>query len=218
MGLICFDLDDTLLDSDKLHIFAFRKAFQKFKLPEIKPNEISKIFGASGTMIVRNLYPYLSEEEAHEIVLEHNKNVLNNINRIPIKTFKGVKKTLQELKKRGHKLGVISNCTHKEIIKELEVAGIDTKLFSVIVGNDDVKHSKPWPDEILKAEKLTHHKADFIVGDSPYDIIAGKKAGCKTIAVLTGHYNRERIAQEKPDYIIKELKEILEVIDNGKKN
>ncbi len=120
--------------------------------------------------------------------------------------------------KKNHELVVLSNASHKEILSILKAAGIDVRLFDVVVGNDEVPRGKPWPDEILKAERLTHHNADYMVGDSPYDIIAGKKAKCKTVAVLTGDFSRKRLKEENPDYIIKTLKKLPEVLKNGKKN
>ena len=78
-------------------------------------------------------------------------------------------------------------------------------MFKILIGNDNVKHSKPYPDEILKAEKLEHHKPYFMVGDSIYDIIAGRKAKVKTIAVLTGHYSKNKLKKHHPDFILKSV-------------
>ncbi len=213
MGLICFDLDNTLVDSDKLHIFAFQKAFKNCKLPKVSGNMIKELLGLTGDVLVRTLFPHISDEKVKEVVEEHNKYSIKYAKRL-IKPFPGVKHVLKNLKK-DHELGVVSNCVHKEIVSILKAAGIDVKLFDIIVGDDEVSHGKPWPDEILKAEKLAHHNADYMVGDSPYDVMAGKKAKCKTIAVLTGDYSRKRLKEEKPDYIIKNLKKLPEVLKNG---
>jgi phosphoglycolate phosphatase len=44
-----------------------------------------------------------------------------------------------------------------------------------------------------------------IVGDSIVDIQAGKSAGAKTIAVLSGLFNREELKKQKPNLIIKDI-------------
>ncbi|MDP2906348.1 MAG: HAD family hydrolase [Nanoarchaeota archaeon] len=213
MGMICFDLDNTLVDSDKLHVLAFQKAFKNYKLPKVKDNVIIELLGLTGNVLVKTIFPHLSDEKARGVVEEHNKYSVKYAKKF-IRAFPWVKQVLKELKK-DHQLGVVSNCVHKEILSILKAAGIDVKLFDIIVGDDEVRHGKPWPDEILKAEKLAHHNADYMVGDSPYDIMAGKKAKCKTIAVLTGDYSRKRLKEEKPDYIIKNLKKLPEVLKNG---
>jgi phosphoglycolate phosphatase-like HAD superfamily hydrolase len=41
-----------------------------------------------------------------------------------------------------------------------------------------------------------------MVGDSISDIRAGKNAGAKTVAVLSGLFSREELAREQPDLIL----------------
>ena len=212
MSLICFDLDNTLVDSDRLHIFAFKKILKEYGLPEVSSDTIKKLLGLTGEVLVKTIFPKLSDKEVKEIVEGHNKYAVKNAKKF-IKPFPGVKSILKRLKKK-YELGVVSNASHKEITATLKAADIDAKLFDVIVGNDEVEHGKPCPDEILKAEKLTHHNAEYMIGDSPYDIIAGKRANCKTISVLTGDFSRKRLKEENPDYIIKTLKELQEVLKN----
>ncbi len=212
MRLICFDLDNTLVDSDRLHIFAFQNAFKNFGLPKVSGHVITELLGLTGDILVKTIFPHLSDEKVREVVEEHNKYSVKYAKKL-IRPFPDVKDTLKELKK-DYGLGVGSNCAHKEILAILKAAKISAELFEVVVGNDEVRHGKPCPDEILKAEKLTHHNADCMVGDSPYDIMAGKRAKCKTVAVLTGDYSRKRLKEENPDYIIKNLEELPEVLKN----
>ena len=51
--------------------------------------------------------------------------------------------------------------------------------------------------------------ATYFIGDSEVDVIAGRRAGCKTIFVLSGKTSRQEMGKwhEKPDYIFKDLLE-----------
>lgn len=79
---------------------------------------------------------------------------------------------------------------------------------------------KPKIGMLLKAAK--DHQIDlsksWIIGDGVNDIIAGKSAGCKTILtanLLESEYLRiieKKLKKIKPDYIIKNLKETLNII------
>jgi phosphoglycolate phosphatase len=51
-----------------------------------------------------------------------------------------------------------------------------------------------------------------IVGDSVVDIQAGKFAGAKTIAVLTGLFSRKELEKNKPDFIIKDVNSLPDVL------
>lgn len=42
----------------------------------------------------------------------------------------------------------------------------------------------------------------FVIGDTPRDIIGGKKASCHTVAVATGGYSRERLMEHGPDILL----------------
>lgn len=210
--LICFDMDNTLIDADKLHVLAFNLAFKKCDLHSVKASRLKMLFGRLGVLIVKDLFPNLDDKTIKKVLAYHDYYVYTDTKRFA-KPFRGVVQTLKVLKK-DYKLGVISNCKHKEIIQILTAAKIDRKLFDVIIGNDDVKHGKPWPDEILKAEKLSHSKAAFMVGDTIYDVLAGKKAGVKTVAVLTGNHTRNMLKKYKPNLIINKLVELPKVIVN----
>jgi phosphoglycolate phosphatase-like HAD superfamily hydrolase len=52
-----------------------------------------------------------------------------------------------------------------------------------------------------------------VVGDSVVDIRAGKNAGAKTVAVLSGIFSREELEKEKPDLILESVKELPDFIE-----
>jgi D-glycero-D-manno-heptose 1,7-bisphosphate phosphatase len=64
-------------------------------------------------------------------------------------------------------------------------------------GNDDYRKNcdcrKPEPGMLIRAANDLNIdlSASFMVGDTAKDIVAGKKAGCRTVLVLTGHGEQE---------------------------
>ncbi len=77
---------------------------------------------------------------------------------------------------------------------------------------------KPAPGMILQAAENfgVNLSESFVIGDSSRDILAGKKAGCKTILVLTGNGPLARMELEnlkvKPDLISENLLDAAEKI------
>src|SRR3989344_1236841 len=151
----------------------------------------------------------LDADKAHldSFIHAFNEAGLEKVNPEKIKPLFGIIPALNKLKRNYH-LAVITNCRSKEIPVLLKEAGINVKLFDILVGNDAVKHPKPAPDEIFKAEAAIHHKASYMVGDSIYDMIAGKRAGVKTIGVLTGHTSKAKLKKYKPLAILKSVAEL----------
>jgi HAD superfamily hydrolase (TIGR01549 family) len=204
--LICFDMDNTLVKSNKVHLRGFQKAFEKNHLTKVTDKEVIKYFGLTGEVLVKELYPELTKEQIKKIVADHDDFVVKETHKYA-KAIPGAIRVLKKLKKT-HKIAILTNCKHKEIVPVLKSAGIDKKLFNLVLGNDDVKHGKPYPDEIFKAEKLLHVKSAYMVGDSIYDIKAAKKAKAKGIAVLTGDHTKAQLKKEKPLMILKSVRSL----------
>ncbi len=51
-----------------------------------------------------------------------------------------------------------------------------------------------------------------VIGDTPHDIACGKAIGARTIAVATGSFAREQLAEHKPDRIVDDFSEVEEVM------
>jgi len=213
--LLCFDLDETLIRSNKSHVIAFNKAFVKNDLKKIPVKKlISALQGEMGKVVVKKLYPKLNDKKINEILKDHDNFVINETYKYS-KQILSAASTLKKIKK-NYNIAILSNCKHKEIFALLKGAGIKKSLFNKIIGKDEVKHGKPYPDEIFKAEKLMHEKADFIIGDSLQDIKAAKKARIKVISVLTGNTPKSQIIKANPDYIIKNIKGLQSLLKEEK--
>ena len=91
--------------------------------------------------------------------------------------------------------------------------GIDG-YFDLIVGYDDVPNPKPSPDMILLALDAMGVKPSeaVLAEDSPTGLAAGKDAGVYTVAVATGFYSPETLAESEPDYLIDEIKALREIV------
>ncbi len=210
MKLLCFDLDNTLVNSTKVHIEAFQRSFQKNKAPKRTRKQILDLFSLETAELLKKLYPNLTNKERKKLAKDHDQFLIRETVKYT-KPIPGVKATLKKLKKK-YKIVIISNCKTKEIKAILKAARIKPHLFDKIIGNDQVKHGKPAPDEIIKAEQLLQLKDGYMIGDSMYDIKAGKKAKVKTIAVLTGTHTRKQLQKENPWKILKSVKELQKIL------
>ncbi|NIR87095.1 HAD family hydrolase [Candidatus Bathyarchaeota archaeon] len=118
-----------------------------------------------------------------------------------------VHKTLQKLSEH-HQLVLITsrNMPKEPIEQELRRLGL-TQYFKFVMTSQDVEEPKPSPQAFVKAaNNLKVSIRDCaVVGDSIVDIQAGKSAGAKTIAVLSGLFGREEFEAEKPDLIIENI-------------
>jgi len=117
-----------------------------------------------------------------------------------VRTLPGVPAMLSELESRGVKTAVLSRACRAYVNKSLE--RIDYP-FNAVLGREDVVRPKPDPEGILLLlVKLGCAPADCaVVGDHPFDILAGKKSGTATAGVLTGAGTRETLTGAGADAI-----------------
>lgn len=94
---------------------------------------------------------------------------------------------LTDLRARGLRLGVATNDSESAAQAHLQAAGI-TDFFDFVAGFDSGHGGKPAPGMLLAfADRFGLDPREVLmVGDSLHDLIAGRAAGMRTVAVLTG--------------------------------
>jgi phosphoglycolate phosphatase len=94
---------------------------------------------------------------------------------------------LGALRARGLRLGLATNDTEAPARAHLAAHGV-LDLFDFIAGYDSGHGAKPAPGQLLAFAAATGLPPPRVVmvGDSRHDLIAGRAAGMRTVAVLTG--------------------------------
>ena len=208
--LICFDLDNTLILSDKSHIEAYNYALRKMGYKMWEHAKLVRLFGRPKFEIAKLLTEGESTEEICELLKLHHSHLVRKTYRYA-KKVNGVEEMLNIIKNK-YNIAVLSNTRHKDINYLLKGSGLSSRYFKLIVGSDEVKHSKPYPDEIIKVEKLLKHKPEYMIGDSIYDLMAAKHAKVKSIGVLTGHYSKKSLLEYNPVAVLKSVAELPEFL------
>ncbi len=126
--------------------------------------------------------------------------------------YKGVPETLQDLQEMGLRLAIVTTRSRRDVLKALRRLSIDA-YFEVIIAREDAERGKPFPEPVLKAlEYLRLEPSETVmVGDMPTDIQAGRRAGTRTIGLMTGIFNRELIKIE-PDVLVHSISDVPKIV------
>jgi HAD superfamily hydrolase (TIGR01509 family) len=89
------------------------------------------------------------------------------------------------LKERGHTVVLASSSVAKHAEHFVDVLGV-RDLLDAWTTKDDVETTKPEPDLVQAALAKAGTDDAVMVGDTPWDVEAARKAGIPTVAVLTG--------------------------------
>src|SRR5207247_10668229 len=95
-----------------------------------------------------------------------------------------------------------------------------SEFCQVRIAADDVQKSKPDPEGINLALRRIEAdaKESMYVGDSPADIVAGRRAGVLTGAALWSPENRGDPTTEHPDYEFRSIQQLSDFLFPKKKS
>ncbi len=188
LSAILFDLDGTLIDSEKKFFESFRHViFSKYNYnisyEEYEENELKK--NANLLLYLKSngiIESYEVDDKIMEkIYLEYEKKFMDLLNENDVSlNFE----LLKQLKSKGLRLALVSTSRKKFIDMLLTKLNIQD-LFEVVISREDVKNLKPESDAYIMAlEKLNILSTNCIAfEDSERGIRASKSANIKTIQV-----------------------------------
>ncbi len=160
-------------------------------------DEVCQILWEKNPLDVETFY-----EEAHQILHKIELRAAEEGRLIP-----GTKETLIHLRRNGMKIGIVTRNCEEAILKVFP----DINDFcDVFLSRTSIKKVKPHPDHlfsVLKSLAVEPNEA-VMIGDHTIDILAGQRAGIKTIGVLTGRIKREEFERAGADLILKEAREV----------
>jgi pyrophosphatase PpaX len=205
--MILFDLDGTLVDTTDLILRSFRHAFDRH-LPGRLParDAIVATFGTS----LPGVLTEMAAAEGHDAPERLAEEMLNTYREYQhqyhdtlIQPFPGVREMLSALEADGHRLGLVTSKMEGFARRGLRLVGLES-FVEIAVFHDDTERHKPDPEPLLLAASRAGVKPQDViyVGDSTHDVVAGRAAGMKTVAVLWGPFEPEVLAAVKPDFTI----------------
>ncbi|MFH2020968.1 MAG: HAD-IA family hydrolase [archaeon] len=207
MKLIMFDYDGVIMDS----LLFLKKVYQRiadilgFELPE-RDEHFRELLELDWRETYRKL-DILTQDKVN--LSEFTYHLFSDKHNHYIKPYPDISRVIKLLSKK-YQLAVVSNSFRKDITFMLKKYGL-FEYFSVIFTCED-GIMKPHPDLLLKC--LDHFSVApddaIFIGDMDGDIVAGKKAGVKTIAVTYGFHLKHRL--KDADIIVSTPSELLSLL------
>jgi HAD superfamily hydrolase (TIGR01509 family) len=105
---------------------------------------------------------------------------------------RGARDLIASLKQRGLEVVLASSAVEKHVDAFLEKLDAH-ELTDAWTTKDDVESSKPDPDLVHAALAKAGSRDAVMVGDTPWDVAAAKKAGLETICVVTGGFSEDEL-------------------------
>ena len=205
---VLFDFDGTLINTNELIFKSYEVAFWEVFKRKIEMDEILTLYGKP---LYSSLMQYGAEkgERLYNIYREYNE--ANHD--ILAKPFDGVYEGIINLLDNGYKIGIVTSKRIRFVLKGIDILKL-TGMFDVIITPDDTEETKPHPAPVLLGcKKLGVAPEEAIyVGDSVFDLAAGKAANTKLCAVGYSVTPKDKLMEYNPEYFVDSIKELSDLL------
>lgn len=189
-----FDFDGTLVDSVELILDSLRHTTRTV-LGRVVPDDVLR------ARVGRPLAEHMRELDADRaddlvaVYREHNMRRHADL----LRPYPGVAELLAGLRGRRARVGIVTSKMRPAVDAGLALVPLGE--FDAIVTCEDTDRHKPDPAPVLRGLELlgADPETTVYVGDSPYDVQAGRAAGVQTAAALWGAFPAAVLRAERPD-------------------
>lgn len=229
---VLFDIYGTLIhvktDEQDIETYRCLSKWLSYHDISIQPAELKKLYLRTVNKMLKETgekYPEVDSTRVFKRIFKiktRKSRWNNNLLRMTTITFRacsrrhidvypGVGETLEKLKKKKYKLGIVSNAQEAFTLPELRMFDL-TKYFDEIVISSNFGFKKPDPRLFriaLKSLKVRASRAIYVGNDS-VDVEGAHSVGIKAVFLETGYGRKTR----KPDFIAAGINQVLEIVEN----
>jgi HAD superfamily hydrolase (TIGR01509 family) len=208
---VIFDVDGTLVDSNDLHVEAWREAFRCYG-KELSFEEVHGQMGKGGDQLMP---VFCSEEELGRYgeELEARRVELFKSEYLPrVRPFPRVRELFERIKADGLQIALASSAKAEELEQHKRSMKVED-LLEAATSADDAERSKPHPDifqAALEGLKDVRPEEAVVVGDTPYDVEAAAKAGVRTVGLLSGGFTEEALRAAGAVAVYRDVSDLLD--------
>jgi HAD superfamily hydrolase (TIGR01509 family) len=188
------DIDGTLIDSNDAHAQAWVDVGKETG-HDIDFGEIRRLIGMGGDKVVPKITGLDNESEEAERIKARRGEIFREKYLPTLKPFPHARELLQRFRDEGMTLVIATSASKDDMAALLEQAGV-ADLIEEKTSESDAEASKPDPDIIEAAVRKAGCRPGeaIMLGDTPYDVEAAKKAGVPCVALRCGGWGDAELA------------------------
>lgn len=198
---LLFDLDGTLVDGAAAIHDAFEHALRERDLPPVPRGAVASRIGLPLRLMFRDLCA-ADDRESAALVRSYRERFEEMAPRLVAPT----PGALEAVDAFDVPRAVVTTKAVDPARTVLRALGIEDR-FQAVVGVDTVRRPKPDPEgaRVALARLGVGSLRAVFVGDTIMDVLAGKGAGARTVAVLNGHGDPQELEAAGPDVLLPDL-------------
>ncbi|MCM8730288.1 HAD-IA family hydrolase [Hephaestia sp. GCM10023244] len=191
-AIVGFDLDGTLLDTSADLAAAVNHVLDGVGCPRLSVAQVTAHIGGGGRrMLARSLAEAGHDQSGLDVLYDRMLAFYAAHIADETRAFPGCLAALDDLAARGARIAIVTNKSEHLARELLDALGLSSR-FACLIGGDTLGpgNAKPSPAPIHDMIARCGGGRAAFVGDSIYDITAGRAAGVPTVAVSFGFLDR----------------------------
>jgi HAD superfamily hydrolase (TIGR01509 family) len=193
---VLFDVDGTLVDSNESHVASWVEVFREFGI-EVTADDIRGQIGKGGDQLKPVFMSDDDIERRGEAIDAARSKLFSERYQPRITPFRSVRALFERIRRDGRRIVLASSSKPEELEHSLGLIGA-RDLVDATTSSGDVERTKPHGDIFRAAlDKLPGIGPDeaIVVGDTPYDAIAARRAGLRAVGLLCGGFPRAALEE-----------------------
>jgi phosphoglycolate phosphatase-like HAD superfamily hydrolase len=191
---VILDVDGTLVDSNDAHAHAWVEAFAEAGIT-VDYDAVRRSIGMGGDKLMPAVSGVDESTPRGERISTRRGEIFKTTYLPAVRAMAGARELLERFIADGCVLSVASSAAEDELQPLLERAGV-ADLIPHRTSSDDADNSKPDPDIVQAAlrEAGVEKSSAIMLGDTPYDVEAARRAGIAIVALECGGWSRDELA------------------------
>src|SRR5262249_5356313 len=190
-SLVIFDVEGTLVDSTAATLRCWQETLQSFGF-EFPLATLQRHSGQDPHDMLHALLPGRHVRRVVPRIVEAQGRRYRENYLAGVVAFPRVRALFERIKRARQLIAVATSSSADELDHYLALTNAGDFVDAVACG-DDVQHEKPGSGLIevalLRAGDVAPHDA-IMIGDTPYDAVAARRAGVRAIGMLSGGFSR----------------------------
>jgi HAD superfamily hydrolase (TIGR01509 family) len=193
-GIFIFDVEGTLVDAVMPTLRCWRETLAGFGY-EVSLADLHAHSGMDGGEMLAQLLRNTPKRVCDEIIKRQGARYRQEYLR-HVPAFRRVQALFEELKRQNRRVALATDCQKDELRHYLDLIGIEDLVDSCACGND-VRRGKPDPALVQLALRRLRagRRPAVLVGDTPFDAVAARRAGISAVGVLSGHFSANALRE-----------------------
>ncbi len=205
------DVDGTLVDTNYHHALAWFRAFRKHGIV-LPVWRLHRHVGMGGDKFVAALAGEEVEERLGDELRDEWERLFGEVID-EVEPLDGARELVEDLKGRGLSVLLASSAIQEHLDHFLDL--LDAReLLDGWTTKDDVEATKPEPDLVQAALEKAGTGEATMLGDTPWDVEAARKAGVETVCLVIGGFSEQELRDAGAAAVFESVEELRGRLDD----